>query len=480
MEEERLGENFWWSLGHFSSFEGVGDEGWHNWGVGPLGIPIVHGRSERLGLDSDFEYQAVYPFWVRKWYPHTEAYAWGTPLFGASKDPVAEEGWWYALTCGSAWDPDGRLSWAMPFYIRGAETNGESAWWWSPVAYYGRTPRHREVYVGPLSIPWIYSHISYYPTFNEKGEQDSLSGYDFSVLFDLLGATKEEKPDYKKTRQSFAFFFHNERKKEKDGDSHEVKTLLVDYKHKTFQWAERDDESVVHHEETYGFNLVKGLLWDGQRTLRDGALLDKDYGMLWGILFARHYYDAPVRIASMPKTEEAAMNFSSYFGFLLWSFATDTTRFAWYNDETSAIVQKERDTDYGLYGLLYNFEYEKKTEQKAGEMPETTAFTHDNRVLLGLLYRRTMEENGSYAQRSLGGALFNNAYNAEKGERLFSILGYLYRRESTPRIIRTSVFPGIQKTSNVNDEGWSFSIFHKVFRIERTTEDDLKWWLFGL
>lgn len=183
-----------------------------------------------------------------------------------------------------------------------------------------------------------------------------------------------------------------------------------------------------------------------------------------------------------------------------------------------------RDTD-ALLGLLYNREREVQDfTRKSGDDPSLRARTLtdnvDTKALLGLLYshKRTDERrwrwpidsaqpetprrdqydealsvltpivyryegqsrDGSFASRSLFGLLYDRSFKAANDTETLGILGYLYRyNRYADGTVTRAAFPFLNLTTHTDRPDWSFSILHKLFRIERT-EGGLDWWLFWL
>ena len=213
-------------------------------------------------------------------------------------------------------------------------------------------------------------------------------------------------------------------------------------------------------DERYdGSSLLWGMLFDDDigRYNVDGVSYDRDTDVLFGLL-----YDREREVEDITRENCA-----------------DPSK------RTHKIVDNV-DTR-ALFGLLYTHE---RTDERDWQWPVDSAqpetpwrdrFDEELTVLTPLVYwYEGQDRDGSFGSRSLFGLLYDRTYKAENDTETRGFLGYLYRynRYADGTITRTA-FPFINVTTHKDSDDWSFSILHKLFRLERT-EDGLDWWLFWL
>lgn len=124
--------------------------------------------------------------------------------------------------------------------------------------------------------------------------------------------------------------------------------------------------------------------------------------------------------------------------------------------------------------------------QPPAEQPKTREHTATLSCLTPLVYKAEStdpcdESQATYTRRLLLGLLYKEEGNRKTGTEQVNLLGFLFHSRLSADQTRTrALFPFITTTTNASTGAWSFSFFHKLFRVEQTAEGETKWWLFWL
>lgn len=124
--------------------------------------------------------------------------------------------------------------------------------------------------------------------------------------------------------------------------------------------------------------------------------------------------------------------------------------------------------------------------QPPAEQPTTREHTATLSCLTPLIYKAEStdpcdESQATYNRRLLLGLLYKAEGNRKAGTEQVNLLGFLFHSRLSADQTRTrALFPFITTTTNASTGAWSFSFFHKLFRVEQTAEGETKWWLFWL
>lgn len=213
-------------------------------------------------------------------------------------------------------------------------------------------------------------------------------------------------------------------------------------------------------DEAYaGSSLLWGTLFDDHiyRNRRCGDYYSRSTDVLFGLLYDRDrtIEDRVTQSCDRPSTKSHTVTDNVYTGVLL------------------GLLYNHRRTDERLWKW--------PIDSAQPETPKSDRFSEELSVLTPIVYcYEGQNRYGSFSSRSLFGLLYDRTLNVKNNTETWGYLGYLYRysRYADGTITRTA-FPFINVTTHRDSDNWSFSILHKLFRIERT-EDGLDWWLFWL
>ncbi len=146
---------------------------------------------------------------------------------------------------------------------------------------------------------------------------------------------------------------------------------------------------------------------------------------------------------------------------------------------TQTRIQKDGeriDTQF-LAGLLYYHDkkdwlvWEYLYGSPRPEKPTVDTYTDECAVLTPLVYFSESERDGSFKRRTLRGLIHDHTYDAQHHLETLGILGFIYRYNGYKDGTRErAIFPFIKTTVNNVTETWSFSLLHKLFRMEHTPE----------
>ncbi len=465
------------------------------------------------------------PFFYHGRHPNDNAVDFATPLFGFGKDPSRDAHWWYALNCGAVSKPRTQEShasraWALPFWFSSTDDVAKRRTDWTPLSYHRAWPNDLTVNAGLFGMPFPYHYrktperetlrvfpfgareTAWYrsgvsagnPTGTLLGKRSESRAFGGGLLgswtryYDLPRDAKLAPADKIWAREGFElsalaglFGYGNERGWEfttaetlplhaTAPAKSETTTLNLGW----FLWRQRFGKS-NGVDDSYS-------LWTPLVSWSVSDLPSRKYGCLFDFFSFKTYQNdshASVGYTWLWKSHTYADR-SRCERELLSGLLYDHRLSAGYEHTSGGGHERHLSGGFKkgsiLGGLLMGYSYrDERTWRWTRENPNDKKLVRDEfhddfYVLTPLVYSsRGTSRAGSVSRRLFGGVLCHQNKDCEKGTDSFSILGYLYRRNRFADGSREQlIFPFIRTAANDAKKTWSFSIFHKLFRLDHS------------